>query len=374
MLYRKLGQTDKMTSILGFGTMRLPTIGNDDSQIDEEKAIHMIRYAIDSGVNYIDTAYPYHGGRSELVLAKALEDGYREKVYVATKLPSWLIESREDMDRYLNEQLDRLRTDSIDFYLLHALNGDFWNLVKRHDVFDFLNSALSDGRIKYTGFSFHDSVGLFKEIVDSYPWDVCQIQYNFMDGDFQAGNEGLMYAASKGLGVIIMEPLRGGYLVSSPPEIQEIWDSAPVKRSPLEWCFRYLWNYPEISVVLSGMSEMAHVEDNISVAEKGMPDSLTEKESKLISRVKDIYKSKTRVYCTGCHYCMPCPSGVNIPECLKYLSNADMFDRRDKEKILYNGLDAKASNCTECSQCEQKCPQQMPIRELLKEVVDSFEK
>lgn len=375
MLYRKLGQTDKMASILGFGTMRLPIIGDDDSQVDEEKAVKMIRYAIDSGINYIDTAYPYHGGMSESVIGKALEGGYREKVYLATKLPSWLITSREDMDRYLNEQLEKLRTDHIDFYLLHALNKDFWELVKKNGVFDFLNSALSEGKIRYTGFSFHDNIGLFKEIVDSYSWDLCQIQYNFMDENFQAGHEGLMYAVSKGLGVVIMEPLRGGYLVSSvPSEVKKIWDSAEIKRSPVEWGFQYLWDYPEISVVLSGMSDLAQVKNNLEFAEKGLPNSLTQDEKKLISKVKEIYRSKTRVYCTGCHYCMPCPSGVNIPETFKFLNNAEMFDRIEEEKLLYSGLEGKASNCTECGQCEEKCPQQTPIREMLKDVVNIFEK
>jgi predicted aldo/keto reductase-like oxidoreductase len=363
-----------MASILGFGTMRLPTLEGDDSKVDDEKAVHMIRYAIDHGVNYIDTAYPYHGGMSELVIEKALRDGYREKVYLATKLPSWLTTSKEDMDRYLNEQLEKLKTDYIDFYLLHALNRDFWSLVKKYDVFDFLNSAIKDGRIKYTGFSFHDNLNLFKEIVDSYPWDICQIQYNFMDENFQAGKEGLMYAASKNLGVVIMEPLRGGYLVSSPQEIQKIWDSAETKRSPVEWGFQYLWDYPEINVVLSGMSDMEQVKNNIEFAEKGFSSSLTEEEKYLISRVKEIYRSKTRVFCTGCHYCMPCPSGVNIPESFKYLNNAEMFDRVEEEKVLYSRLEGKASNCTECGQCEDKCPQKTPIKEMLKEVVRLFEK
>jgi predicted aldo/keto reductase-like oxidoreductase len=353
--------------------MRLPTIGGDDSKIEEEKAIKIIRYAIDKGVNYIDSAYPYHGGMSELVIGKALQDGYREKVYLATKLPSWQVTSREDMDRYLNEQLERLKTDYIDFYLVHALNRDFWPLVKKHDIFDFLDSALKDGRIRYTGFSFHDNIGLFKEIIDSYSWDICQIQYNFMDENFQAGKEGLMYAASKGLGVVIMEPLRGGYLVSSPPEIQKIWDSAETKRSPVEWGFRYLWDYPEISVVLSGMSDIEQVKENIGLAEKGLPNSLTEQEKELISRAKEVYRLKTRVYCTGCQYCMPCSSGVNIPECFKYLNNAEMFDNEEGEKVLYSGLGGKASNCTECGECEEKCPQRTPIREMLKEVVKLFE-
>ncbi|MFY9199974.1 MAG: aldo/keto reductase, partial [Methanosarcina flavescens] len=192
MLYRELGQTGKSVSILGLGTMRLPVLGGDDSKVDEEKAVQMIRYAIDNSINYIDTAYSYHGGMSEFVIGKALQDDYREKVCLATKLPSWLVTSREDMDHYLNEQLERLRTDYIDFYLLHALNRDYWSLVKKHGVFDFLNSALKDGRIKYTGFSFHDNIDLFKEIVDSYPWNMCKIQYNLMDENFQAGKEGLM--------------------------------------------------------------------------------------------------------------------------------------------------------------------------------------
>jgi predicted aldo/keto reductase-like oxidoreductase len=375
MLYRELGQTGKSVSILGFGTMRLPVLGGDDSKVDEEKAAKMIHYAIDNGVNYIDTAYPYHGGMSEFAIGKALQDGYREKVFLATKLPSWLVTSREDMDRYLNEQLERLRTDYIDFYLLHALNRDYWSLLKKHGVFDFLDSALKDGRIKYTGFSFHDNIDLFKEIVDSYPWDMCQIQYNFMDEDLQAGKEGLMYAASKGLGVVVMEPLRGGYLASNvSQEVQEIWDSTETPRSPVEWGLRYLWDYPEISVVLSGMSDLAQIESNIKFAADGFPNSLTEEEKKLISKVKEIYRSKTRVNCTGCRYCMPCPSGVNIPENLKHLNNAEMFDKIEEEKLIYSSLEGKASNCTECGECEIKCPQKIPVRELLKEVSKLFDK
>ncbi|HOQ66642.1 MAG TPA: aldo/keto reductase [Methanosarcina thermophila] len=375
MLYRKIGKTGKSVSILGFGVMRLPILGDDDSKVDEEKAAQMIHYAIDNGINYIDTAYSYHGGMSEFVVGKVLQDGYREKVYLATKLPSWLVTCREDMDRYLDEQLGRLRTNYIDFYLLHALNRDYWSLLKKHGVFDFLDSALKDGRIKYTGFSFHDNIDLFKEIVDSYPWDMCQIQYNFMDEDFQAGKEGLMYAASKGLGVVVMEPLRGGYLASNvPQEVQEIWDNAETPRSPVEWGLRCLWDYPEISVVLSGMSDLAQIESNIKFAADGFPNSLTEEEKKLISKVKEIYRSKTRVNCTGCRYCMPCPSGVNIPENLKHLNNAEMFDKIEEEKLIYSSLEGKASNCTECGECEIKCPQKTPVRELLKEVSKLFEK
>jgi predicted aldo/keto reductase-like oxidoreductase len=377
MLYRKFGQTSEKVSILGFGCMRFPTIGGDDSRIDEERAVKMVRYAIDSGVNYIDTAYPYHRGMSEPFVGKVLQDGYREKVYLATKLPSWLVRSREDMDHYLDEQLEKLRTGYIDFYLVHGLNREFWENVKEHGIFDFLNSALEDGRIRYAGFSFHDDPEVFKEIVDSYPWTFCQIQFNYMDEDYQAGKEGLMYAASRGLGIVIMEPLRGGSLVSSvPPEVQEIWASAEVRRSPAEWGLRYLWDYPEISVVLSGMSDLAQVEENIRVADEGYPNSLAEAEKAVLARAREIYESRMRVNCTGCRYCMPCPEGVNISQNFKHLNNAAMFDDPEGARKVYRILvppDRWASNCTECGQCEEKCPQQIPIRKMLKEVVRLFE-
>ena len=218
MLYRKLGQTDEMVSILGFGCMRLPIIGGDPGKIDEKRATEMIRYAINNGVNYIDTAYPYHKGMSEPFLGKALKDGYREKIYLATKMPSWLINDREDMDYYLDEQLRRLQTDHIDLYLIHTLNRDYWPHLKYLGLLEFLDSAIEQEKIKYAGFSFHDEVDVFKEIVDSYPWTFCQIQYNLVDEDYQAGEEGLLYAAEKGIGIFIMEPLRGGTLATDIPE------------------------------------------------------------------------------------------------------------------------------------------------------------
>jgi predicted aldo/keto reductase-like oxidoreductase len=328
MLYRTLGNTGQELSILGFGCMRLPIIDGKHYQIDAEKATQMLHYAIDQGVNYIDTAYPYHSaipmqeGMSEVFVGKALQNGYRDQVHLATKLPSWLIKSRADMDYYLNQQLARLQTDHIDFYLLHSMNVRNWQNLKQLGVFEFLDCALADGRIKYAGFSFHDELPLFKEIVDAYNWSFCQIQYNFMDEEYQAGREGLEYAAAKGLGIVIMEPLRGGSLSTRiPAAVQDVWDQADTKRSPVEWALRFVWNHPAVNVVLSGMNEMEHVIENINIASQAHPDSLTEKEKGLIETAKGLYRSRTKVNCTNCQYCMPCPNGVNIPGNFSILNN-----------------------------------------------------
>lgn len=363
--------------------MRLPVIGDDPSKIDEEKAIEMIRYAIDQGVNYIDTAYPYHGtgfdksGESEPFLAKALKDGYRERVSIATKLPSWLIQSREDMDRLLNEQLERLNTESVEYYLIHTLNKNLWPALKKFGVCEFLDSAIKDGRIKYAGFSFHDDLATFKEIVDDYDWSFCQIQYNYLDENYQAGTEGLEYAAQKDLGIVIMEPLRGGSLVNKlSDEISDIWGEADVKRTPAEWALRWVWNHPKVSVVLSGMSTMEHVVENIKIAKEAEENSLTAKELDLVARVQKTLKEKMKVNCTNCKYCMPCPAGVNIPENFAYYNNAHLFDDIEKQKMFYNrGLSdqERASICVECGKCESHCPQQIAIIEQLKSVKELFE-
>ncbi|HEY3426069.1 MAG TPA: aldo/keto reductase [Negativicutes bacterium] len=387
LLYRKYGKTNEQVSVLGFGCMRLPIIGGDQTNIDEEKAIKMIRHSIDEGVNYVDTAYPYHGtgmakgGASELLVAKALKDGYRERVKLATKLPSWLIKTRADMDKYLNEQLERLETDTIDFYLVHTLNLRTWPILKAAGITEFLDQAIKDGRIKYAGFSFHERVGLFKEIVDSYDWSFCQIQYNYLDENYQAGKEGLEYAAKKGLGIAIMEPLRGGKLAENlPEEALSLFRQADVKRTPAEWALRWVWNHPEVSVVLSGMTTMEHVTENIKVAEAAAANSLTAKEVNIIDKVKAIYKEKIKVNCTGCAYCMPCPSEVNIPGCFTVYNDYSLFagepETKERYKFFYNfriGTEAHASKCVECGQCESHCPQGIEIRQELKNVREAFE-
>ncbi|GFZ29773.1 aldo/keto reductase [Clostridium zeae] len=378
MLYREFGKTNEKVSILGFGCMRLPLIpGGDPSQIDEEKSMGLVRYAIDNGVNYIDTAYPYHGngmtrggGASEPFVGRALKDGYREKVKLATKLPSWLIQSRSDMDKYLNEQLERLDTDHIDFYLVHALNKTDWERLKANGIDEFLDTAIKDGRIKYAGFSFHDKLEVFKEIVDYYNWSFCQIQYNYLDEEFQAGTEGLEYAAARGLGVTIMEPIRGGKLVNIPDEAKEAFDKADVKRSPAEWALKWVWNHPEVKVVLSGMNTLEQLVENIKAAGETPENSLTEKELAIVDEVKTIIKGKMKVNCTACGYCMPCPAGVNIPRCFSAYNTYNMFPG-DKS---YENLPAKekATSCVKCGKCEQHCPQSLPIREHLQTIKEVF--
>jgi hypothetical protein len=381
MLYRKFGKTNEIVSILGFGCMRLPLLsGGDPTKIDEKKAIDLIRYAIDKGVNYIDTAYPYHsatrmwpGGWSEPLVAKALTDGYREKVKLATKLPSWLIKTREDMDKYLNAQLERLATDSIDFYLVHALNGNLWKNLQEIGITDFLNKAIKDRRIKYAGFSFHDKYESFNRIVDAYDWSFCQIQYNYMDEDFQAGKQGLQYAAAKGLGITIMEPLKGGKLaVGIPGVVQDIFDQANIKRTPVEWALRWVWNHKEVAVLLSGMNTIEQVVENLKIANEGKENSLTKEDLSVIEKAKSVYKQNIKVPCTGCGYCVPCPAGVDIPACFTCYNNYYIFGREERYALVPK--EGRASNCVQCGKCEIRCPQAIKIREELKNVKALFEK
>ena len=385
MLYRKLGESGFNVSILGFGAMRLPIQGgsqspadrfNPNKLVDEEETIKMIQYAIGQGVNYFDTAYVYHGGKSELALGKALK-GYRHDVMLATKLPLMEAKNREDFDRFLDEQLKRLDTSYLDVYLLHGLNRQNWKRMKELGVLKFLDQIQTDGRARYVGFSFHDDVRIFKEIVDSYDWMLCQIQYNYYDEHYQAGREGLIYAASKGLGVVVMEPLRGGKLTDPvPEEIQAIWDLAEVKRTPAEWGLRWVWNHPEVSVVLSGMSSMSQVIENVKLANDGKPNLLSRKELSIIDQVKETYKKMLKIDCTGCAYCMPCETGVNIPANFSMYNDMFVFKTATEvSAIFYNMLlppEQKASNCTECGECEEKCPQQLKIKNGLKTVHEAL--
>jgi predicted aldo/keto reductase-like oxidoreductase len=380
MLYRKFGKTNERVSILGFGCMRLPLRpGGVSVNIDVEESSRLIRYAIDYGVNYIDTAYPYHGtgmssaGQSEPVVGRILRDGYREKVKLATKLPSWLINSRRDMDRILNEQLERLETDHFDFYLVHALSASLWKKMRETGISDFLEKAIGDGRIRYAGFSYHDEQQHFNPIVDGFDWSFCQIQYNYLDEEFQAGRKGLEYAAKKGLGITIMEPLRGGRLaVNLPASAQAVFNRAGRQRTPAEWAMSWIWNHPEVSLLISGMNSIEQVTENIASACRTTEGSFTEKDRQIIERVKDGFYQKPRVDCTACGYCMPCPSGVDIPGCFEAINNFHQTGMKADYWLLKP--EQRASCCTDCGLCEENCPQSLPIPELLKEVKGILEK
>lgn len=381
MLYRNIPKTGDQLSILGFGCMRLPV--TKEGQIDETRAIRQIRDSIDQGVNYLDTAWPYHAGESENVLGRALADGYRDKVNIATKLPSWMIKSREDMDTYLNAQLEKLRTDHIDYYLLHALAGKPWGHLESLGVADFLDSAKADGRIVNAGFSFHGFLEDFKRIVDSFPWEFCQIQYNILDEENQAGTQGLKYAAARDLGVVIMEPLRGGNLglPKPPPAVEDVWKTAAVKRTPVEWALRWVWNHPEVTVVLSGMNEEAHIKENLAIAAQALPNSLTEDELTIVKTAAQTYKTLMKVGCTGCGYCMPCPSDVSIPNCFDVVNKLHMFGNKEEAKFLYairmsgmlSGTPGYASQCVQCGECLEKCPQHIEIPDILERVAEEME-
>jgi predicted aldo/keto reductase-like oxidoreductase len=369
MQYRTFGSLDWKPSALGFGAMRLPVIEEDPGKINELEATRMLRYAIDHGVNYVDTAYPYHHGTSEAFVGRALQGGYRQRVKLATKLPSWLVKAPKDLDRYLNEQLERLQTETIDFYLLHGLNEGHWPRLRDMNVLDWAEKAMADGRIRYLGFSFHDRYEVFQEIVDAYDrWTFCQIQYNYMDEEHQAGTRGLKYAADKGLAVVVMEPIRGGQLARTPPRaIMELWDTAARKRTPADWALQWVWIHPEVSLVLSGMSTLEQVKQNVASASQSGPGTLTADELALIARVRDQYRELCPIPCTQCKYCLPCPSGVNIPRIFEIYNEAIMYNDYKRARAFYNWLkeEEKADSCTQCAQCEELCPQAIEIVEWL---------
>jgi len=371
MRYRKYGVCDFETSIVGLGAMRLPIVDDDYNKIDETQAIKIIRYALDNGINYVDTAYPYHGGNSEVVVGKALKDGYRDKAILVDKCPVWHIEAHADFDKYLDEQLARLDTECIDVYLMHALNRKFWDNISKWDFKSFLDRAKKQGKIKHVGFSFHDDYDLFKEIVDDYQWDMCMIQQNIVDVDHQATAEGIKYAGSKGLAVVVMEPLKGGLLVTPPDEIVEEYQAHDKDRKPVEWALRWLSNYPEVKVVLSGMSTLDQLIENIEIGDRMVEDSVTDKEHLIYDKVRKLYDDRVVVKCTDCKYCIPCPSGVDIPENFKLLNRGSIYNTMKKCAQNYQQefkAEARADKCTECGVCLSKCPQEIDIIGDLKQV------
>lgn len=370
MQYRNFGKTGIKVSALGFGTMRFPLL--HDEVVDEERAIGMIRHAIDEGVNYIDTAYPYHQGESERIVGKALADGYREKTYLATKCPVWKLQKAEDFETLLDEQLEKLNTDHIDFYLLHALSGErMEDKVKPFELIKRMEKAKAEGKIRYLGFSFHDSYDVFQDIIDYYDgWDFCQIQYNYVDTEHQAGTKGLKYAAERGLGVVIMEPLLGGRLANPASHLKKVFLE---DKSPVEYALDFLWDQPEVSLLLSGMSDEKQVEENLEYAKRSSVGMATEQDKEVVKEAKRVFDSMALVGCTGCRYCMPCPFGLDIPKIFS-LYNMTAAHREEDARAEYEALEKKAGDCRSCHHCEKECPQMIKVSEVMKEVAKVFEK
>jgi uncharacterized protein len=379
MQYRKFGRLDWECSALGFGAMRLPQTGQDfSSPINEPEAVKMIRYAIDNGVNYIDTAFPYGMGKSERVVGKALQDGYRQKVRLATKLTPFLLKSADEFEQFLNGQLERLQTDKIDFYLLHGLDAKSWKQMKEWKAIQFMEQKAEEDKIGHLGFSFHDTFEVFKEIVDSYDnWAFCQVQYNYLDEHNQAGRKGVEYAAAKGLAVIIMEPLRGGRLAQAPPPtVAQELAAAAVQRSCAEWALEWLWDQEAVSLVLSGMSNMEQTVQNIDLANRSGIGSLSAAEKEVYNRVIRAYQNLYPIPCTTCKYCQPCPSSVNIPRIFEIYNDRMATD--DPRLAIWYATDLgmppeqRADNCTECAECIKVCPQKIDIPVELKKIHDDL--
>lgn len=384
MQYRELGTTGIKVSALGFGCMRLPTLGAPD-RIDEAASAAMLRRAIEAGVNYIDTAWFYHAavsmtaGASEPFVGRTLAanapgGGWRERIHLATKLPQQIIKTRDEMEDFLARQLERLQTDHIDFYLVHGLNGDSWNRMRDLGVREFLDHARKSGLIRHAAFSFHGKKEDFPRIIDEYDgWAFGQIQYNYIDTDYQAGLSGLRYAAGKGLGVVVMEPLKGGRLANKlPPEMAEVFARRPEGRSPAEWALRYVWNEPGVSLLLSGMGDAAQLEENLRVADAARAGDLDAESLKVYEAARKALASRTKADCTGCRYCQPCPFGVQIPECLAALNSAAAWDTKDAWLTGWSQVKGRPDACTECGKCEEACPQGLPIRRLLKDTSAAF--
>lgn len=373
MRYRIFNKINEKVSLLGMGAMRLPETA--DGEVDEKEAIDIIRSSVDSGVNYVDTAYNYHGGKSEVIVGKALKDGYRQKVLLADKMPIWMAKDEDKMKEIFDTQLERLDVDCIDMYLVHSVNVPNWKRAKKLNLLPFLEEMKAQGKIRYIGFSFHDSYELFEEVLGAYPWDFCQIQLNYIDTKYQAGIEGLKYAASKGMAVSIMEPLRGGYLANVPAAVKEIFDTTD--KSAVEWGLDYLWNMPEVSVVLSGMSNEEQIAQNLEYASRSKAGMFSAEDEKVIEKVQAVFNSYDTVPCTGCSYCLPCPKGVGIPYNFVVYNNYKTGSSFEEEQKRYNEwvpmFGQKASACVACRKCEEICPQHINIVERLKKVAETFE-
>ena len=370
MKYRSMGKLNIRTSAFGLGCMRFNGAASGDSIIDEQKAISLIRQAVDGGVTYLDTAYVYLDKTSEIVLGKALQDGYRDRVTIATKMPAEHVHNRAEMEALLETELKKLQTDHIDFYLMHGIDKEKWEYFKSIGAPEFFDDMKRAGKIRYKCFSFHGPYEEFEYILQAYDWDMVQIQYNFMDINNQAGTKGLELAGKLGIPVVIMEGLLGGRLAKAPDNVQALYDAFPVKRSPVEWGFRWLCNRPEIAVVLSGCNEKEQIDENLRIFDTVEPGIMDEEELQLMDNVREAYLSRTKIGCTGCRYCMPCPNGVNIPGIFSAWNNHSLYNtdlKNDWDLKQIREKDSGADRCVSCGACEAACPQHLGIIEGLQQ-------
>ncbi len=379
MQYVPFGKFGFDVSRLGMGAMRMPTIQKDGKTVlDRPEAIALIRAAIDGGINYVDTAYGYHDGESEIVTGLALKDGYRERVTLTTKLPHWAIKEEEDLDVRLDEQLRKLDVPYLDFYIIHALGKDSFAKMQSLHYKEFLNRAIKDGRIRHTGFSFHDDAETFIKIIDDYDnWGLAQIQLNYLDDQHQATVDGMRYAGKKGVPVVVMEPLRGGALATPPADVTELITGHPSKRSPVEWAFAYVADFPEVVTILSGMSNLQQLNDNLAIFDRLTVGCMSEADKAFAKQLKEKYLARMPIGCTRCNYCQPCPQDVKIPRIFSAYNNARMFDNDGEFRYHYRQLleqNGDAARCVQCGACETACPQHIEIIDWLQKVHGVYEK
>lgn len=376
MQYRTFGKTDFKSSALGFGMMRLPMISKENSKVDVKEAVKIVRFAIDNGVNYLDTAYTYHNQTSEEILKEVVKNGYRDKVKIADKLPIWMVKEPQDLDILLNTQLERLGVEKIDFYLLHALSRKSIPVIKRCNIINWLLEKKREGKIDYIGFSFHDDLKTFKKIADLYSWDFTQIQYNIIDVYSQGGISAIKYAHQKGMGVVIMEPLRGGQLCQTiPQEIGQTWaeyaKTGIDNIKPVQYLLDWIWNHKEVSIILSGMSDMQQTRENVYYAAKSGVGKLTERQLKIVRKIRKLYKERIVINCTSCKYCRVCPQKIPIPYIFDLVNQVKQYDSAHLPKLYYKFFisdDHKISSCLKCNKCNEVCPQKLDIPALFDKV------